>query len=198
MFGLYSALRRFGIAVTVITETKAVRDIVGEERTVHTEERFPAETVKVFSSKCQFKSGIDGSNRPIGGVGFVVRSGITECEYIPTSERLGVLRFIVKGRHYSLIAAYAPTETGSTPAEKNQFCGDLERLIRQHPKAIVAGDFNLKIGTDAVGWNTSWQRAVADYSDDGETSEMGFNIIDLCDRCRLFMANFKLWKQPEK
>ena len=71
------------------------------------------------------------------------------------------MRLPLKNKQYTtLFSVYAPT-LQAEPAEKDKFYSELRSLLQGTPtddKLLVLGDFNARVGQDAVTWKkNTWQ-----------------------------------------
>ena len=88
---------------------------------------------------------------------YAVRVASTRCTPEPSghSDRIVSMRLPLKNNHYAtLFSVYAPT-LQAEPAEKDKFYSELRILLQGTPtddKLFVLGDFNARVGQDAVTW----------------------------------------------
>ena len=94
---------------------------------------------------------------------YAVRVASMRCTPEPSdhSDRIVSMRLPLKNKHYAtLFSVYAPT-LQAEPAEKEKFYSELRILPQGIPaddKLFVLGDFNARVGQDAVTWKkNTWQ-----------------------------------------
>jgi len=137
-----------------------------------------------------FWKGLPESSRRIHGVGFAIRTSLlSRFPESPTavSERLMTLRIqLAKGRHLTLISAYAPTLVADDAA-KDRFYDDLHRTLRSIPrsdKIFLLGDFNARVGADFHAWGD-----IIGKHGVGNINSNGVRLLNTCSEFDLIITN---------
>lgn len=125
-----------------------------------------------------------GDRAAAAGVGLAIthdaRKAITVFD--PVSDRVMRVDIMTSKGLLSVIVAYAPTEQASDET-KDDFYRDLQGTCMETAgKAVVLGDFNARIGRRVEG-------VTGRYGLEGETSDNGDRVIDLCQAHELMIAN---------
>ena len=121
-----------------------------------------------------FWSGKPATERRLAGLGFMLRTYIvSKLEDLPTghSDRIMFMRLPLKNKQYATVfSVYAPT-LQAEPAEKDKFYSELRSLLQNTPaddKLLILGDFNARVGQDAVTWKEILGRhGVGNCNDNG-------------------------------
>ena len=136
-------LKRYNIDIAALSETRRS----GEDNLIEAGEGYTF-----------FWRGYPENVRRNHGVGFAVRNELLqkiETTPVGISERLMSWRIpLAKGRHATLISAYAPT-LDSEDDIKDTFYRSLDATIRsipQNDKLILLGDFNARVGRQNLLW----------------------------------------------
>jgi len=134
---------------------------------------------------CLFHSGVGPEVRARAGVGILTSPRMTELvvEWLPRSERIGVLRLRVGGVGLALVATYAPT-VGN---EYENFLEDLGRALDEVPATdslMLLGDLNAHVGVDDSRW-----RGVIGRNGDADLNGNGRLLLDFCSTSGLTIMN---------
>ena len=136
-------LSRYNIQICALSETRFADE---------------GQLKEIGSGYTFFWSGRKQEERREAGVGFAIRNNIiNNLSSLPKghNDRLMSLRLpLIKGRHITIISAYAPTMTNPDDI-KDKFYEDLDSLIKTIPKEdklLILGDFNARVGTDYTTW----------------------------------------------
>ena len=137
-----------------------------------------------------FWSGKPATERRLAGVGFMVRTSIaSKLENLPTghSDRIMSMRLPLKNKQYAtLFSVYAPT-LQAEPAEKDKFYSELRSLLQSTPaddKVLILGDFNARVGQDAVAW-----KGVLGRHGVGNCNDNGRLLLEFCTEQQLVITN---------
>ena len=137
-----------------------------------------------------FWSGKPATERCLAGVGFMVRTSIaSKLENLPTghSDRIMSMRLSLKNKKYAtLFSVYAPT-LQAVPAEKDKFYSEFRRVLRNtsvDDKVIILGDFNARVGQDAVAW-----KGVLGRHGVGNCNDNGRLLLEFCMEQQLVVTN---------
>ena len=139
-------------------------------------------------------------------MGFAVRNKIAETlKELPIghSERIISMRIpLARGKHLSLICAYAPTLVAEEH-EKDAFYTLLNETVKRvdkNDKLIVSGDFNARVGCEHQLWE-----GVLGAHGVGNMNSNGLRLLSFCSEFQLAITNtyFQLrnkhkntWKHP--
>ena len=129
-------------------------------------------------------------SRHEAGVGFLLSNRAKQAlmGYKPISDRLMVARFSAQPFNITIIQAYAPT-CDSTEEEIKQFYTDLTTAAEEAPHRdvlIIGGDWNIKIGTNNVGYEKVMGRF--GY---GDRNERGEKLLEFAMDNDLVICNTK-------
>lgn len=134
-------------------------------------------------------SGPAANAKCLHGVGFLIRNTHLNCGYsfVGYSSRVARLS-LNSGSNY--IVCYAPTESGGTEEEIDDFYLLLHRAMAECPpgtekRIIIGGDFNCRIGEDPE----PLRKAVGKWTSTVKTSENGEILIDFCHMNNLRIMN---------
>ena len=137
-----------------------------------------------------FWSGKPATEKRLSGVGFMIRTSIaSKLENLPTghSDRIMSMRLPLKSKQYAtLFSVYAPT-LQAEPAEKDKFYSELCSRLQSTPaddKVIILGDFNARVGQDAVAW-----KGVLGRHGVGNCNDNGRLLLELCTEHQLTITN---------
>ena len=118
-----------------------------------------------------------GYNTKKNGVAIVVgekwRDNILEINRI--ADRLMTAKLLIDTINIIIVSAYVP-QVGCTDEEKEEFCEELEELIRsfsEKDKIVIGSDLNGHIGTGITGYER-WHGGFG-Y---GEANQEGDNILE--------------------
>ncbi|XP_061728258.1 uncharacterized protein LOC133533309 [Cydia pomonella] len=151
-----------------------------------------------------FWKGKDTGERREHGVGFAVKNSLLSCIDPPTgvSERIMVLKLQSTSGSVTVVSAYAPT-LKTEPEIKDNFYEALRCCldnVRTSDKLLLLGDFNARIGNNAVDWpECMGHQGVGHLNDNGQ------RLLELCASHSLCITNtyFKnklihkvSWKHP--
>ena len=120
---------------------------------------------------------------------YAVRVAITRCTPEPSahSDRIVSMRLPLKNKHYAtLFSVYAPT-LQAEPAEKDKFYSELRSLPQGTPaddKLLVLGDFNARVGQDAVTW-----KGILGRHGVGNCNDNGRLLLEFCTEQQHIITN---------
>ena len=120
---------------------------------------------------------------------YEVRVASTRCTPEPSvhSDRIVSMRLPLKNKHYAtLFSVYAPT-LQAEPAEKDKFYSELRILPQGTPaddKLLVLGDFNARVGQDAVTW-----KGILGRHGVGNRNDNGRLLLEFCTEQQLIINN---------
>ena len=159
------------------------------------------------TGKIKTKHGVlyySGNNDPnhYNGVATLVSSSIAKSviDFFPISDRLMVLKINTSRRVMNIVQVYAPTNDKDDNMIE-EFYAELEETMKLTKKGeitIVMGDFNAKVGAEAVG------NVVGNFGL-GDRNSRGDRLVQFCTEQQLSVVNtfFKLpprrlytWKSP--
>ena len=120
---------------------------------------------------------------------YAVRVASTRCTPEPSghSDRIVSMRLPLKNNQYAtLFSVYAPT-LQAEPAEKEKFYSELRSLPQGTPtddKLFVLGDFNARVGQDAVTW-----KGILGRHNVGNCNDHGRLLLEFCMEQQLVITN---------
>ncbi len=132
-----------------------------------------------------FYSGVDSADRAHAGVGILTSPRMNDqvIEWLPKSERLGILRIKVGERIIALIQVYAP----NCENEYVKFVEEVALALESLPNTdsiMLLGDFNAHVGNDDGAWN-----GVIGRNGDASINSNGRQLLDLCANSGLSIMN---------
>ena len=135
-----------------------------------------------------FWKGKPNGERRVGGVGFAIRSELTNHLEQPHSfsERIMRLRVPLPSKRFvTILSVYAPT-LDSSEESIMAFYQDLRAVINSIPNAdkiILLGDFNARVGSDHQTWHALGKFGV------GKMNSNGLHLLQLCTEYELAICN---------
>jgi hypothetical protein len=124
------------------------------------------------------------------GVGFAIKSCLmSNIVSLPkgVSDRIITVRLALTGnQHATVISVYAPTMTHADES-KCRFYEDLRNTllsVPRHDKLILMGDFNARVGCDAMPWD-----GVLGKHGIGKMNSNGLLLLTLCQEFQLTITN---------
>lgn len=114
------------------------------------------------------------------GVAFAVKKTIATAviTFEPFNERMCYIRLKGKFKNISVVCAYAPTEV-SEDIDKDDFYEEIEALWNKIPNydlKILLGDFNAKVGREAVWTKTAGKHSLHSITNDNGSRLLNFAI----------------------
>ena len=168
-------LSRYNIQICALSETRFADE---------------GQLKEIGSGYTFFWSGRKQEERREAGVGFAIRNNIiNNLSSLPKghNDRLMSLRLpLIKGRHITIISAYAPTMTNPDDI-KDKFYEDLDSLIKTIPKEdklLILGDFNARVGTDYTTWE-----GIIGRNGVGKCNSNGLLLLKTCAEHSLLITN---------
>ena len=182
LFQLEMGCAKHNIDIAAMQEHRQQTDTEDGTEIVHTDKG-----VLVFSS---------ADERSVGGVGIYIRGRLKKLllAHVRVSERILVAYFDTNPQ-LVLVAAYAPTET-SDDCDKDAFYDELNttlEAIEPHCLAIMAGDFNARVGRDSC---ESCPSVVGRHLYHPQTNDNGTRLVSTCQNVNLKIAQSKFQHRP--
>ena len=137
-----------------------------------------------------FWSGKPATERCLAGVGFMLRTSIaSKLEDLPTghSKHIVSMRLPLKNNQYATLFNVYASNLQAEPAEKDKFYSELCNLLQSTPaddKLLILGDFNARVGKDAVTW-----REIFGRNGVGNCNDNGRLLLEFCTEQRLVITN---------
>ena len=120
---------------------------------------------------------------------YAVRVASTRCTPEPSghSDRIVSMRLPLKNKHYAtLFSVYALSLQAELP-EKDKFYSELRILPQGIPaddKLLILGDFNARVGQDAVTW-----KGILGRHGVGNCNDNGRLLLEFCTKQQLVITN---------
>ena len=179
-YNVLKILKRYGIDIAILTETKMGGDSFEEE--------YDIDGIK-FNI---YYSGAREEHRNHHGVALVVRKDLWRSlsgEWESISNRLVSARFAKGNEEAWIVGAYAPTNV-SDEAVKGEFYDQLHNTLRKVPDTamlVLLGDFNANINPHE---ECSSSQVVGPYGCSRRpTSDNGLRLLELCSCFSLVLTN---------
>ena len=132
-----------------------------------------------------FYSGVSLEARAHAGVGILTSPRVAEqvVEWMPRSERIGVLRLRLEGRICALVQVYAPNRESEYPAFLDEV-GLALAAVPPTDSVMLLGDLNAHVGTDSRKW-----KGVIGRNGSRSLNANGELLLDFCALSGLSIMN---------